>query len=315
MADSKGTFICYKWKQFTKAHEIIIGQVNFIIDEMTAEGYPSMSVRRIHYEGVTKNWWENTPSQYGRLIDVISAGRLAGLISWTAIEDEGRNLMGINTVDSPAQLVKQAMNEFALDLWHNQEWRPEVWVEKAGQQGVVGRICNQLRVDFFATRGYCSDSEMWKAGRRFARRIRKGQRPIVFHLGDHDPSGLDMTRDIREKLAMFAGVPVTVVRIGLNMDQIEELKPPANFLKVGVDGKFTDSRAEAYYREFGEESWELEVLRPAYVHNIIEQNVMRIRDEELWDEALEEETQDKRRLEELLKQFGGTPEEQDDDQD
>lgn len=315
MADSKGTFICYKWKQFTKAHETIIGQVNFIIDEMTASGYPTMTVRRIHYEGVTKAWWPNTASQYNKLIDVISAGRLAGLISWTAIEDNERNLMGINTVDSPAHLVRRAMNDFALDLWHNQEWRPEVWVEKKGQQGVVGRICNQLRVDFFATRGYNSDSEMWRAGRRFAKYIHKGQRPIVFHLGDHDPSGLDMTRDIREKLAMFAGTPITVVRIGLNMDQIDELKPPANYLKVRADGEFADSRAKEYYRQFGEESWELEVLRPQYIHDLIEKNVLQIRDPELWDEALHEETNDKRRLEELVAQFGGTPEEQEDDDD
>lgn len=142
-------------------------------------------------------------------------------------------------------------------------------------------------------------------------------RELPLEINPADPWGAlsvdRMTRDIREKLAMFANTPITVVRIGLNMDQIDELKPPANYLKVRADGEFADSRAKEYYRQFGEESWELEVLRPQYIHDLIEKNVLQIRDPELWDEALQEETNDKRRLEELVAQFGGAPEEQDDD--
>jgi hypothetical protein len=113
--------------------------------------------------------------------------------------------------------------------------------------------------------------------------VAKGQRPIIFHMGDHDPSGLDMTRDNRERLEIFAGVPVTVVRLALNMDQIEELQPPPN------PAKLSDSRAEAYIAEHGDSSWEIDALEPTYIRRLIQENVDRLRNEELWSAALTRE--------------------------
>lgn len=311
----KGTFICYVPKDFSAKDMEVIGKINFILDDMAAKGFPSITVRRVHYEGVKRNWWPNSVANYNKLIRITTEARDAGLVSWTAIEDRGRSLMGINTFDGPADLINDAKSRFALDLWHNQEWRPEVWVEKQGQEGMIGGICNNLRVDFFATKGYNSATEAWRGGRRMARYVAKGQRPIVFYLGDHDPSGLDMVRDVRDRLTLYAGTPIIVVPICLTFQQTQDLALPENPVKVRADGEYSDSRAKAYVEQFGERSWELEALDPSFLAEQIEKHVMQVRDEELWDEALEEEVNDKRRMDDLIKQFGGEPKAEEDDAD
>lgn len=299
MSQEKGHFRCYVPKKFNKDHLAVIDGVNHIIEEYEEQGF-SLTVRQIYYQFVARDWIVNNDTKYKWLGGIISDARLAGLISWTAIEDRGRNLRGYQTWDSPRQSMQAARNEYKTDMWQNQPFRVEVWVEKAALEGVIGSMCNKLRVDFFATRGYNSQSEQWQAGQRFADYIRKGQRPIVFHLGDHDPSGLDMTRDNRERLAMFAGMPIMVQRLALNMDQIERYNPPS------APGKITDGRLAAYEREYGtNEVWELDALDPKVIHGLIEDAVLRVRDEKLWEEMLAREVSELRMLDEVLDILGG----------
>jgi hypothetical protein len=288
---SAGHFVRYVDKNFSTPSLLIIRQASEIIEE-----YKDMAItlRQLYYQFVARGVIPNSVASYNKLGALINDGRMAGLISWTAIEDRGRNLMGLNHFPTPEAAISAARAEYRIDLWADQPFRPEVWVEKAALEGVIGSICNALRVDFFACRGYNSQSEQWRAGRRFARYIAKGQRPIVFHLGDHDPSGIDMTRDNRERLSLFAGTPVTVVRLALNMPQIEELKPPPN------PAKNTDSRYADYRAAFGDESWELDALNPRAIQALIEEAIIKIRDNAKWDAQLRQEAEDKIYLDELI---------------
>lgn len=244
-----------------------------------------MSLRQVYYKFVKNGWCPNSDREYKKLGDALDAGRMNGLISWTAIVDMNRSLYGTNTQEAPEQLLEGLEHKFHLDLWAEQQWRPEVWVEKLGMLNVIGDICQKLRVDYYACKGYDSQTMSWQAGRRMAGYIAKGQRPIIFHMGDHDPSGLDMTRDNRERLEIFAGVPVQVVRLALNMDQIEALGDalPPN------PAKLSDSRADAYIAEHGYSSWEVDALEPTFIRDLIKENVDRLRDEEAWGAALARE--------------------------
>lgn len=292
---AEGTFICYESKKFNEEHLEIIAKANAIIADSQ---YP-MSLRQVYYQFVTKNWLKNKQSEYSRLGGILSDGRIAGLVSWEAMEDRERQLMGRNTWDSIPSFLRGMKPKFALDLWANQDWRPEVWIEKKSLINTVAGICHDLRVDYFATKGYNSQSEQWRAGRRMARYVHKGQRPIVFHLGDHDPSGFDMTRDNQERLSMFAGVPIMVVRLALNRNQVEKFDLPENPVK------FTDSRAHKYIGEHGYHSWELDAISPSYISDMIRENIDRLRDMERWDEMLEEETNDRMVLDRMIDNFGG----------
>lgn len=290
---SEGHFRCYRDKKFSKDHLNIIKAANHVIEEYERQGF-SLTLRQIYYQFVARGWLPNKQSEYDRLGNIISEGRMAGLVSWTAIEDRNRNLMGTRTYDSPSKAVEGISKSYRIDKWKDQPWRPEVWVEKAALEGVVGSMCSELQVDFFACRGYNSQSEQWRAGQRFAGYIQKGQRPIVFHLGDHDPSGLDMTRDNRDRLSLFAGYPISVQRLALNMPQIEQYNPPPN------PAKNTDSRFAEYQVQFGDSSWELDALDPKVIHRLIKDAVLQIRDEAKWDAAVERETRHRMLLEETI---------------
>lgn len=296
--DDKGHYVCYVPRRFGAEALAMIEAANLIIGEYEGKGM-TMTLRQLYYQMVARGMIENVVKSYTYLGSLVNDGRLAGLVSWTAIEDRGRNLMGLSTHSGPGAAVKSVLASYRIDMWANQPFRPEVWVEKVALEGVIAGICNELRVDFFACRGYNSQSEAWRGGRRMAERLAKGQTPIVFHLGDHDPSGIDMTRDNQYRLSLFCGHPVQVVRLALNMPQIEKYRPPPNPAKI------TDSRFEDYQKKFGDESWELDALEPTVIRELIRDAVVRIRNEKLWDEALLIEANDKLELEDMTEDGHG----------
>ncbi len=302
MTDFKGTFLCYERKQLRGRKMELIRRANQIIHEYEiVKGIP-MSLRQLHYQITSRDpvYYVNEQKSYDDLSDSISDGRIAGLVSWTAIEDRNRQLMGHHTWNGPSVALKSARDRYKIDMWHGQNWRPEVWVEKAALEGVLSTICNKLRVDFFATRGYNSQSEMWRAGQRFANYIRQGQRPIIFHLGDHDPSGINMTEDIRTRIALFTGSEVQVVRLALNWDQVQQYKPPPNYAKE------TDSRTKKYHERFGTyDAWELDALPPEVIQSKISDAIMAIREPDKWDKMLKQEVTDLRLLDEMIDLIGG----------
>lgn len=293
------TYRAYRPADFRPEKLERIRRAAAVIAEYEQRGFV-MSLRQVYYQLVSRGVIPNEVRAYSQLGDDVVDGRMAGLISWEAIEDRGRNLQGNRTWDGPGAALQEAREGYRADKWAPQPVRPEVWVEKAALEGVVGDICSRLDVNFFCCRGYNSASEQWRAGQRLAAYIRRGQRPIVIHLGDHDPSGIDMTRDNSERLSLFAGVPIQVIRVALNMDQVRRYSPPPNPAKV------TDSRYEGYLREYGDSSWEVDALRPEVLQDIIRSAVLQFRDERLWEEALDEENVDRQRIAELIEDnFGG----------
>lgn len=281
---NQGIFRKYRDIKFSQERLNRIGRAAQIIEDYERRGF-AMSLRQLYYQLVSRGIIPNADREYGRLGDDVTDGRMAGLISWTSIEDRGRNLMGNRTWVSPQAAIKEVRDDYRTDKWAPQPCRPEVWVEKAALEGVVGAICGKLDVDFFSCKGYNSASEQWRAGRRFASYLSKGQRPVVLHLGDHDPSGIDMTRDNEARLSMFAEMDVEVRRLALNMNQVEKYAPPPNPAKI------TDSRAEEYIQRFGRKSWELDALSPKVITSVLESEIKSYIDMDLWRETKTEQTE------------------------
>jgi hypothetical protein len=165
---------------------------------------------------------ENTQAEYKRLGAIIKNARRAGLIDWAAIEDRTRNVRTSASWGDPADIVAAAAQQYREDLWALRHYRPEVWIEKDALIEVIEAVCDEFRIPYFACRGNNSESEQYGAGKRFEAAIAAGLTPIVLHLGDHDPNGLDMTRDNRDRLALFARHPVEVRRLALNIDQVQQ---------------------------------------------------------------------------------------------
>ncbi|MDF2683969.1 MAG: hypothetical protein K0R47_5159 [Brevibacillus sp.] len=272
--------ICYREINFRPESLRLIERVNGIIAEYQAKGY-SLTLRQVYYQLVARDVIPNNERSYKNLGNLISDGRMSGLIDWDAIEDRTRNLRKNSHWSSPGSIIHSAAYSYAIDKWEDQDNYVEVWVEKDALVGIVGQICEKLDVPYFSCRGYVSQSEMWSAAQRLEDVA--GQKEIhIIHLGDHDPSGKDMSRDIVDRLELF-GVSVEFERIALNFNQIEQYSPPPNPTKL------TDSRATKYIEEFGHECWELDALKPEVIEDLIREKVLQYCDLEAFEAAKERE--------------------------
>lgn len=277
--------IAYEEHRFGSRALEMIEKANEIIAVYAAQGF-DLTLRQLYYQFVARDLLPNRQREYKRLGAVVSAGRRAGLIDWDAIVDRTRALRGLSHWASPAQIIAGAARSFNVDHWAPQPHYVEVWIEKDALAGVFERVCNLWDVPFFSCRGYTSDSEMWSAGRRLDGRARQlGKGIVVLHFGDHDPSGIDMTRDIRDRLELFTEgrVVLDVRRLALNMDQVQEYGPPPN------PAKETDSRFAGYIAEYGAESWELDALDPAVLAGLVEREVRSLLNMKTWRRAKREQ--------------------------
>lgn len=283
--------IAYIDKNLGPAKLRLIEWANEIIAEYEAQGY-DLTLRQLYYQFVSKGHIPNNERSYKNLGTAIDDGRMIGLIDWERIVDRTRNLEGLSHFDSPADIMRAAVYSYHENKWASQENHVEVWVEKQALAGVVQRICNRMDVSFFACRGYVSQSEMWSAARRLMRYRDAGQHPVILYLGDHDPSGIDMTRDVAARLSLFVGDEVEVRRLALNWDQIEEYNPPPN------PAKLSDSRSTAYIDAHGDESWELDALPPTVINQLISDEIGDLLDFDAFEAAAGEEATNKALLQE-----------------
>lgn len=286
--------IQYKEINFRSKSLELIGLVNQVINEYKAQGY-ELTLRQAYYQLVARGYIPNNERSYKNIGNLINDGRLAGLIDWTAITDRTRNLRGNSHWSNPSDVIASAKYSYLLNKWKGQPNYVEVWVEKDALVDIVGQACRPLDTPYFSCRGYTSQSEMWSAAQRF---IRQGDREnrIIIHLGDHDPSGIDMTRDIQERLTMF-GANVHVKRVALTMEQIETYNPPPN------PAKMTDSRCWKYIENFGYESWELDALEPKMLTNLITEQVTMYRDDEIYQAVCDREDREKEELQMLVDSY------------
>lgn len=300
--------ICYTPCNFKQKTLYLISDADAIIDELVGQGY-DLTVRQLYYLMIARDkfpdsWIDetynrkngldprtkNTIKNYKKFCGVISDARRAGLVDWDAIVDRGRNLSGWSSWDSPGARMTSAAHSFALDKWADQPRRVEVWVEKDALLGVFQKACSQYSVPFTSCRGYTSDSEIWAAAQRLRGYAKNGQEPLVLQFSDHDPSGLDMERDIADRLYLFARQEIEVRRIAFTWDQVQEFGPPPN------PAKETDARFAKYSEEYGDDSWELDAIAPPSLSEIITNAIEEVMDQEAWSAAEAEEEKGREQL-------------------
>jgi hypothetical protein len=282
----------FRDKKFNEEKLAQIEQANSIITRYQAQGL-RLTLRQLYYQFVSANLVPNTERSYKNLGNLISDGRLAGLIDWDAIEDRVRVPKPPREYDSLESLVEAAFYSFRLPRWKGQEYYAELWVEKDALSGVLEPLASEFHVTLMVNRGYSSQSAMHEAGLRFADKDNEGFRTLLFYLGDHDPSGEDMVRDVQDRLRMF-GSEVRVKKIALTMNQIEEHNPPPN------PAKLTDSRAARYVEEHGNSSWEVDALPPEVLNEVVREAFTEILDEEKMEAVKKTEETEKSLLRKAL---------------
>jgi hypothetical protein len=288
---------CYIPKKFGADTLALIETINDIVEEYQADDLV-LTVRQLYYQLVARDVIPNTLQSYKRAASIINDAKHAGYIDWDMIEDRTRSFVRRPSWSGGGEIIQACANSFHMDLWKGQQFRVFTIIEKEALVGVLDKVCRENDVPILAARGYPSGSVL----REFAMEdmrpaLRAGQHPIILHLGDHDPSGIDMTRDLTERLELYVGRPVTLHRLALNMRQIEEENPPEN------PAKTTDARYASYERQYGTSSWELDALSPRYLSSLVEDSINEYVDQDLRSEREVEIEDVKTRLQEVADEF------------
>jgi hypothetical protein len=254
--------------------------------------YPNqkLSARQVFYQFVSRGWLENTQRSYKNITGILADARYAGLVDWDAIEDRGREPTRPPQWRDLKSLVGAALSSYRLDRWEGQRFYVEVWCEKAALAGVLSPVALRSHVTMMVNRGYSSASAMRESAQRFLDAADGGRAPVLLYLGDHDPSGEDMVRDVRDRLVEFGLAEIEVVKLALTMEQIRAYNPPPNPAKV------TDSRAAGYIAEHGSSSWELDALPPDVLTSLVEEAIDDRLDHDKMAEVIAAEDRDKSRL-------------------
>jgi hypothetical protein len=205
-----------------------------------------------------------------------------GDLDWSAVLDLTRELVEWQMYGSPREAREHLRQSYDEDRWLGQACYPILIVEKDTLQPICQPIAHRWQMPFSSSRGYGSLKIQYDAAAALRRRLATtGQSAVVLFISDLDPSGLDLQRAWQAALANF-GVPVaTFVRIGLTPAQVNALANPQ--LRLGIEVKPSDSRAQRYITQYGRRCWEGDILPAATIEQAIEAQLRRWLDIDAWN--------------------------------
>lgn len=281
----------FRFEKIKAEKMIYIAFINGILEEYEKQGY-SLTLRQLYYQLVARHKIPNVVQEYSKLSSALVAARMNGLTDWDMIEDRTRKPHLLYWVLNIEEAVQDMVRDYRLNRQRGQKNYVEIWTEKDAVSNILKRASEHFHVKLMANRGYSSCSAMKEA---FDRMETSGKKAIIIYVGDHDPSGLDMIRDIRERLDEFGVEEFEVDHVALTKEQVEEYKPPPNPAKI------TDPRAKWYISEHGSESWELDALRPNDLERIVRKSVEKYIDLDLFRSVIQKEKEDKEKPVEMVK--------------
>ena len=279
-------------KRRTKAEIIAIREA--AREELT-NGHP-MTLRQVHYRLVARGdtTYRNTRTDYNQLSTWLVQDRLVGGVPWEWIEDRLRKPRCLPMWKDLTNFVEAMKRSYRRDVWRDQPGYLEVVVEKDALSSIFESVLRPYRVTLNVARGYDS----WSALKDAADRYGDGDGVTVLYFGDFDPSGEDMVRSLRERLADPAlpngGSRPAIVKCALLYEDIEHHQLPPDFTKV------SDSRREAFVERWGDVAVELDALPVSVLREKIAREVEARMDLDALTVAQEMERRDLERLTALL---------------
>lgn len=265
------------------ATKALLATITEVVDSYLEQGY-RMTLRQLYYQLVAAGILDNNQKQYSKLSGLLTNARLCGLVDWDIIEDRIRVPQRPAQWDSPREILDSCAAQYRLNRHEGQDNYVEVWCEKDALSGVLLPVTEEYHVHLMVNRGYSSITAMHDAALRFTNTGHMDGEMHIIYLGDFDPSGLDMVRDIQSRLEMF-GVYVNVHHIALTRKQIDKYRPPPNPAKI------QDSRAAAYITQHGHESWELDALRPGVLQDLLRVHLKRLLDMPKYNKMVKREAE------------------------
>lgn len=261
--------------------------VNKIISQYSM----ALTLRQIYYRLVAATLIPNQRSAYNSLSSQLVKARENEEVDDNSIVDRSRSITDIS-FDTPRDFlgaVKIALQyRFVRRFWGSQETYVELWVEKDALSEVLSGAIKEFNTIVAPSRGYSSYSYLKDAASRIDKYAGEYREALILHFADHDPSGIDMTRDLEERLNRYCDYPVAVRRIALTFDQVKKYNLIPNPTKLA------DPRSADYIARHGDECWELDAIEPDELVRLCQEAVKeQINAPSAWEEAKGKEQADR----------------------
>lgn len=287
-------------KTYARNTSLLAGAVKIL-----AEEHPC-TLRQLFYRAVSAGLMPNTPAEYKRLGALMTRGREEGIINRRWIVDHVRATMKPSSWSGLTDFSETVREAYRKDYWASLPHYVCVFVEKDAIAGTIQPVTHRNNVALHVVRGYCSVS--------FASEIaddwKQIEKPIfAYYLGDHDPSGYDLERDLREKLSRYSGRTiydhnhylaggVTWKRLGVSPDDFDEL----NLIKLPV--KKTDNRASGFVAKYGDYAAEVDAIPPSELRRRVEEAIDEHIDAETWNRLVDVEKAERETFRVFLQSLG-----------
>ncbi len=181
---------------------VILSAIISICEDYQSQGY-SLTLRQLYYQLVSKDLIPNHDKVYKKLSSLKDEVVYSGMVDWSIFEDRGRIPQRSYFEHSIKGALERTVASYALNKQIGQPNHIEVWTEKDAISDILSRVTRPNTIHLVVNKGYSSSTAMYGAYQRFMRAIEAGKKIVILYFGDHDPSGLDMIRDIKDRILFF----------------------------------------------------------------------------------------------------------------
>ncbi len=250
------------------------------------------TIRQLFYRLTVEGVIAKTEAEYKTVVRLTGEMRRAGLLPFEWIADSTRWMRKPRTFDSLEAALQITAQTYRRSLWAESSDYVEIWIEKEALAGVVVDVTNEFDVPLMVTRGYPSLSFVQSAAEAMNAR---SQFTYVYYLGDHDPSGVDISRKLEEDLHEFTFGISEFERIAVTPAQIEAWQLPSRPTKT------TDTRA----KRFRGESVELDAIPAPELRELVRGPIESHVDHHQLEVLRTAESEERRLLMQMAESFTG----------
>ena len=235
----------------------------------------AITLRQLYYRLVSRLLIPNTINSYKRLSRILVKARERLDVPINCLEDRSRRILGKGDTGyySAEEYLKMKLStlhdswkSFSMPMWDDQPNYILISLEKDALSRLVSRIANRYSVRTFPTRGYPSFSYVQQMSSYIRNKLR-GKPTIVLYFGDFDPSGIDIERDLSDRLEKYKAGDFVVKRVALTSDQIKTYNLPP------MPVKRSDARSDSFLAEHGDTSVELDALEPNIFQRMVAKSI------------------------------------------